>query len=73
MLRNLAVTVPWDRGAFSRPLPLARGAKFETSKNIDTAVNAINAVILVWRIVEPLVGLFILDLGKNADEEIFGE
>jgi hypothetical protein len=52
MLRNLAVTVPWARGAFSKPLPLASGTKFETSKNADTAVNAINAVILVRRMME---------------------
>jgi hypothetical protein len=37
--------------------PPASGVKLKTSKNADTAVRAINAVILVRRMVELLFGL----------------
>jgi hypothetical protein len=47
--------------------------KLKASKNAETAVNAINAVIFVRRMVEAPVGLLSWYWGKNVGGEIFGE
>src|ERR1043166_7239057 len=72
MLRNLAVTPPWAEGVLSRPLPLACGVKFETSKSAETAVNAINAVILVRRMMVEISGwVAILVFGEKILQRAF--
>jgi hypothetical protein len=58
MPTNLTSTEPGPSGTFSRALPFATGVKLMTSKNAETAVNAINAVILMRRMVDLLLGCY---------------
>jgi hypothetical protein len=60
MPTKVAVIDPGSEGAVFRLRPLASGVELKKRKNADTAVRAINVVILVRRMMKLLFGLGIL-------------